>query len=289
MSILRHHLITAFALLALATAAGAIAQDDTASAAGMETETEGVTALLPKWEFEFGSFFTSTTTDVRADSQRGSRGTAVNLEDVLGLDDSETVLRLSAARRFGKRHQVRFRYTEFSRDGQVEVPFEIRFRDIAFPVNAVVTTEWDFTFSDLGYTYYFSNNERTAWGVLAAVARWDYDIVVRGSDERINRDLASDIDIDELVPEIGLTVRHRLAPKFHFRGLLTGLRADLGDEEVRIVNANLRFDYRAFKNVGIAIAGTYSELDYEDIRGRFIGDYDYNVSGIQVFIPIYLD
>ena len=57
--------------------------------------------LIPKWEFEVGSWFSTTSTDLRADTSRGDLGTDIDLEEVLGLDKDETVLRLSAARRFG--------------------------------------------------------------------------------------------------------------------------------------------------------------------------------------------
>lgn len=247
------------------------------------------TSLIPRWEFEVGSFFTRSSTDIRADSQSGDLGTAFNAEDLLGLEKSKTVLRVAAARRLGQRHQVRLRYSKSSRDGQVQIPFEIDIGEVTFPVTATVDTKWDFTFTDVSYTYFFSLKEKTAWGAAFGLARWDFDIDLRGSGGGVNRSIGSDIDVDELVPELGVAVRHRLSPKLMFRSGLTGLTADLGEEEVTVIGATLRLDYQAFKNAGIAIAGTYSNVDYANGKGRFIGQYDYTITGVQVFIPIYID
>lgn len=246
-------------------------------------------SLIPTWEFEIGSWFTSTDSNVRFDSNERDLGTEFDLEDTLALDDSETVLRLSAARRFGRRHQVRFRYADFSRDGTTQIPFEIRFGDIVFPVTAEVTTTWDFAAADLTYSYFFALKENTAWGVQVGVASWDFDIRVAASGGRFDRSLDSDILVEEFVPEIGLSVRHAISPKWIFKSAVSGLRADLDEESVDILNGLIRLEYRAFKNIGFAVAGDYTKIDYENSAGRFIGQIDYEISGVQFFIPIYFN
>lgn len=247
------------------------------------------TSLVPRWEFEVGSWFTSETTNIRADAQRGDLGTAIRAEETLALDDSETVLRLSAARRLGRRHQLRLRYLDYSRDGRREIPFEIRIRDVVFPATAVVDTTWDLTFTDLTYTYFFSLRDKTAWGVTGGVGRWDFNVEVAASGGPLLSRLGTDVEVDELVPQVGLAWRHRPLPKTQLRAGISGVSVDLGDEKASVLTASAQVDYRAFRRFGIALAFDYSDIDFTDAGGRFIGDYEYRVTGVQVFIPIYLD
>lgn len=247
-------------------------------------------SLVPKWELEIGSWFTTTETNIRADRAVGDLGTEFDVEDVLGLDDSETVLRLSLARRLGRRHQLRLRHSEFSRQGQRTIPVEIDFQDTTFPVNVVIATEWDFTFTDLGYTWFFSLDDDTAWGLGLAVANWDFDIALSASLAGTPGALREEVRIDELVPEVGLSLRQRLGEKLIFRAGVSGLTAEVDEDTIDVLSAVLRLDYRLFRNAGIAVAALYSEVEYDAAgAGDFIGRYEYTVSGVQVFVPLTFD
>ena len=57
-----------------------------------DPELPGHAFTKQKWTFWVGGFFPNVESKVRLDSDLGSPGDGINLEDTLGLDDSKTVL-----------------------------------------------------------------------------------------------------------------------------------------------------------------------------------------------------
>jgi hypothetical protein len=61
-----------------------------------------------KFRLSAGVFFTDRETDTRFDSVFGTPGTNVDMENVLGLDKSDSVFRIDGQYRFANKHQINF-------------------------------------------------------------------------------------------------------------------------------------------------------------------------------------
>lgn len=245
-------------------------------------------SLVSRWEFTVGSFFSNIDTEVRADASQRELGTSFDLEDALELGDQETLLRLSASYRIKRRHQVTLNFTELSRSADTTLNAELRFRDIAFPVDAPVRSEFDMGLLELRYAYWPILKEKTAVGVRGGLGRWEYDIRLAADLPLIGAQ-ATEVNLDELVPLVGGTVRQLITPKLRFEGTLMALTFDVGDTSGSIVEAQAAFMYDIWEKVGIALSIDYLAADVDQDQGRFLGNYKYGLTGIQLFIPIRFD
>ncbi len=243
--------------------------------------------IVSKWEIDVGSVFTNVDTDIRADANRADRGTDIDFEDALGFDDSETLLRLKARRQFRKRHFVQIDLQRMSRSSARDIPFEIEFRDIVFPVDVRVAADWDMQLLDVRYAYMVVLKEKTVVGLTAGVGRWDYDVELSAFLQQTGRTRETEVDVDEIVPLFGVTVRQEISPKFRFDASVMALTFDLGSTSGTIVESSLGFSYWFHRNVGLALSVDYlnADLDFDNPRS-FLGSIEYELSGIQLYIPI---
>lgn len=245
--------------------------------------------LVSKWEFTIGSYFTNVDTSIRADASRLDLGTDIDLEDAVGFDDTENLLRFTARRRIKRRHIVGFAFTELSRSSTRDIPFEIEFRDLVFPANISVDSEFDMRLFDFRYAYLPVLKEKTAVAVVGGVGRWDYDFRLTARADRIGQSLDGNVDVDEIVPLLGGAVRHLITRKLQLDAQLLALTFDLGDTSGTIVEAGLGGRYWFHDNVGLALSFDFLNADVSFDDDRFIGDVEYELTGIQVFIPIRID
>ena len=79
-----------------------------------------------------GAFFANLETTVRIDATNGVFGTAISLEQDLGLDDTKTTLAAEAHWRFLKRSRLDFTYFQLDRSGASSTSVNIRVGDNVF-------------------------------------------------------------------------------------------------------------------------------------------------------------
>lgn len=243
------------------------------------------TELVDKWEIRIGSYLASLDTDFRADPNNFEQGTAIDLEKDLGFDDSENLLRLTVAYRI-KRHQVAFGYYEFSRDASKRIPFEIEFQDEVFPVDALVDSRYDWTAVEGRYTYWPVMKAKTAVGVGAGVLRLSVGVLLEVGAGRLEQRIESEVDVDELIPELGAQVRHAVTPKLMFKAGINGVFFDLEDIDGEVIEVGAGFEHQTTKHVGVGASFSFFDLDVDDTKDRFVGTYEVTVSGLQVYLPI---
>ncbi len=96
----------------------------------------GLLLLAPAWAFaqselddrfslSLGAFFTNRDTDTRLDSETLGKGTEIDFENDLGLDSSDSVVRIDGHYRFSQKHRVNFSVFDLSRDSSATIQRDI--------------------------------------------------------------------------------------------------------------------------------------------------------------------
>ena len=111
-----------------------------------------------KWKFNLGGFFPSSDVELKINGV--DPGDLIDLEDVLGFDDSDNLWRLDGYWRFFKRHRLVFGYYQFNRDASLGLSEEIKIGDEVFPVDALVSSELDLGFYTIDYMYSLYQGEK---------------------------------------------------------------------------------------------------------------------------------
>jgi outer membrane protein len=86
----------------------------------------------PRIEIRVGAFNDTIDSKIVRDSSAGIIGTDIDLENLLGLPDEETVTQLDAIFRIGRYHRIEVGYLEAARNGNTTLPFDVTFGEETF-------------------------------------------------------------------------------------------------------------------------------------------------------------
>ena len=87
----------------------------------------------PKFEFRFGVFSDAIDSKVVRNSSAGEIGSEIDLEDLLGLPDDDTLMNFEAIYRVSRYHRFELGYLATSRNGQTTLENDLDFGDRHFP------------------------------------------------------------------------------------------------------------------------------------------------------------
>lgn len=252
-----------------------------AHAGGVSVSTSKV---LDRWTLDIGGYLTGLSTDVRLDNPIDeSQGTEINLEDDLGFSSSQTVPRFRLAFIMGKRHQISAGYYKTERDSTTTISQEIEWGEETFPINVDLGAFLDTEFADVAYTFWFYTSENTSLGVTGGLV---LATISSGAGVRLvgqDFDLRQDINTDVPVPQLGFSVNHYLGSRFVLAGGLGYIAFNLDDWEGAVASANVAVEHRTWKNLGFGLGYGYTDYDIDAKSQDFLGKFNYNVSGFQVF------
>jgi len=179
-----------------------------------------------RFSLKLGAALGSTDTSVRLGTQ--GLGLNLNLEDLLGVEQSASTIRLEGFWRFAprRRHRLDFTWFSFSRTGFNSINQAIDIGDITIPANANIRTELDVDVYRVGYSYSFFQDDRFD----LAVATGLYVIPLRF---QLDAEGLSDVFVSESItaplPLIGLRVDVAITPKWFLRSSYDWFYLEFGD------------------------------------------------------------
>jgi len=180
----------------LAAAAGARAQD-----------IPSHPALNDRFYAGAGIFFPKTGTSAQLTSRTGV-GTVIDFEDSLGIDASSSVPAGLVRWRFGERWRVEAEYFQLKRNGERVIDREIQWGENTYPVNASVSSRFDFF--DLrvsaGYSFFRTRDKEIGAGLGLHVAGYDVGLTANaiGTEEQ---DITAPLPVISLYGQFALTDR----------------------------------------------------------------------------------
>lgn len=123
----------------------------------------------PRYEFRIGAFSDSVDSRILYDSTAGNPGSEIDLEEVLGLDDSTTVTQLDAIFRFGHYHRMEIGYFQMSRNGLRTLTDDFTFGNETFVASTNVASKFETRLLRVSYAYSLINDDQKELGVMAGV------------------------------------------------------------------------------------------------------------------------
>jgi hypothetical protein len=157
-------------------------------------------ALPEKYEFVVGGYNATFSTLFGLKLSTSDDVPLVDFEEDLGSPDRSTLLRGSAAVRFG-RHQFRAGYFKTSRESTRQIDRQIVWGDQVFNIGATVESEFSTTFPEIDYTYWLFSSPRVAVGATLGVTLFG---VEAGVNAALNdRTASAQIDTSAIVPLFG--------------------------------------------------------------------------------------
>jgi hypothetical protein len=190
-------------------------------------------------------FHPTLNTRLRIDSSDGTPGKPIDLEQDLGMSETETLPALMLGWRVAKRHRLLLSYYELDRSGSAITDTTIRIGDIEFEVDLPISSFLDMDVLTVGYSYSLLFDEKREFAIGAGLTLMDirFGIFGNGSQGVIEADTA----LTAPLPNIGLTGGYAFTENLYFEAAAGYFFFDLAVSD----ETNIR------GNVATATAGVY--------------------------------
>ena len=220
-----------------------------------------------KFEIRFGAFSDSIDSKIVRDSSAGIIGTDIDVEDLLGLSDQETLLHIDAVYRIARFHRLELGYLATSRNGQKTLENDLDYGDVMFPAGTVINSHFDTEILRLGYAYSLMNDPQKELGVMGGLhfskVTTEITAAATGQDEITNATTP--------LPVIGLYGSVALGQKSTLGARIQFFRMDFHRYEGSLNFARLDWQRRFGETVSLGLGYNYYALNLDsrdnDVRG----------------------
>ena len=244
--------------------------------------------LFPRFSVTAGSSTGSFDTNARIDPETSAEeGTQVSFERDLGLEDSKTLQRFTAQWRPFRRHELAATYFSAPREGMEQINRTVVFRNESYPVNALVTTQFDLDYASVTYTYWARRSERDGLGITHGAATLAMNASVTAARPGTSVTVTQSAETDVPVALAGLQGRVALLPRLHAEAAVSMLpRVTIGDYAGNATTAGARLEYRPMRWLGLGAAYHYFRLDVDVEQLDLRGALDMTIRGPEAYVRL---
>jgi hypothetical protein len=234
--------------------------------------------LKDRFYFGVGAFFPKTSTQAQANSSVGV-GTNIDFENALGMQTSKTVPSAFGRMRFGERWRVEAEWFRLDRSGSRSIDREITWEGTVYPVNAALSSRFDF--SDLrvsaGYSFFKTRDKELGVGFGLHVAAYDVSL----SNNAIGTEQE---DVTAPLPVLSLYGQFALTDRWVVGGRLDRFRLkyEKYDGSLTAIGLDLTYQFSRHLGVGVAYRNLFIDLEVEGDRGLF--KFDQSFQGPMLFL-----
>lgn len=238
-------------------------------------------ALVDRFYFGAGVFFPQTTTSAQLQNSRTGVGANVDFENALGMATDKSVPMAMARWRVGERWRVEAEYFQLNRSASKVIDRDIQFGDTVYPVNASVSST--FNFSDFrvsgGYSFFKRPDKEVGVAAGLHIAQYDVSLSANGSANESSA-ITAPLPVLSVYSQFALTERWALAARMdrfslrydQFDGSITGLALDIM--------------YQPFRHVGFGLGTRSLYIDASADDGRRTASFRQTFQGPLLFMNV---
>ena len=208
-------------------------------------------------------------TTIAVDVNGGTVGTSVDLEDDLGFKNDKRINRINALYRFTDKHSLHYSYFQLNRSNAKSLEKTFIIGGEEYPVEAAVTSTFDYTIHYVSYGYALHNEEDYQFDLLAGL----YYLEAGFSITAIGIGASSSVAEKGPLPQVGFNFNKPLADRWNLSLRSAILKFDIGDVDGLLVDTRLRVDYEVTDRFALGLAYNWQKFRVDildsDLEGRF--------------------
>jgi hypothetical protein len=224
--------------------------------------------------------------DTSAQVGLSGAGVAIDVEDILGLETSQSAFRVDALYRFGKsrRHRLDFTWFDLNREATRTLETEIEVEGTIYPVGTTVQSVFDLTFYNVRYGYSFLHDERVDFA--GSIGLHVTEIGLSVSDATIG---TRGENVTAPLPLLGLRLDVLLTPRWYIRSSWEALYLAYDGARGAISDSTLAVEYRPWNrfSLGAGINAVRLTLEGEKDTGTpgfdFAAKFDLAYTGLLLY------
>jgi len=245
-------------------------------------------SLFPRFSVTGGTSMADFRTDVRIDpDELSTEGTLVSFERDLGLEASKSLPRFTVQWRPFVRHELAASHFSAKRGGVQQIDREITFRDEVYPVQALVTTNFDLDYWSATYTYWARRSDRDGFGITLGAATLSMNASITAERPGTSVTVSEEADTDVPVALGGIQGRFAFTRTILGEASIAALpRVTIEDYTGSAVTALARLEYRPVRWLGIGAAYNYFRLDVDVAQVDLSGTLKMTVRGPEGYVRL---
>jgi outer membrane scaffolding protein for murein synthesis (MipA/OmpV family) len=224
--------------------------------------------IMPRFEFRAGVFRDNISTIVVLDDPDGGPGDEIDLEDLLGIEEQQSLLQLDAIIRFNSFHRLEIGYFDVSRNAALVLNRDIEFGDEEFLAGTLVELNTDMRTLTVAYGFSLMHDAQKELGVMAGLhlSRAETQILARETGQ-LEKSTAS-----TPLPVIGVFGSVSLGPKTSLDARVQIFRMHFDHYEGSMNYLNFGLQHVFGNHLSLGLGYNYYDLkldsDHSAIRGR---------------------
>lgn len=234
-----------------------------------------------RFKFAFGGFFSELDGDIYLDPANIDHEFEVDLQDDLGVDDSQVLPAAGLIWRYSNNGRLQGEYFSVGQDTKHTLDASIEWGDLDFAVGAKVKSDFDMDIVRAFWGYSLFKDERKELGVGVGIHYLNIEVSLKGN-ATINStpvlNAKRGIDNWAILPNVGAFGNYAFSPKWIAFGRVDWISANIDDYSGGLWNLEAAIQYQAFEHAGIGLAYRYVNLNLDANKGRgdWGGDLDYS-------------
>jgi hypothetical protein len=233
-------------------------------------------------------FLANVDTDVRSTlAVNPGGGTEIDLEDDLGLDDSELLPAIYAGAKLGSGFVITGEYYALNRDTTATIDRTITVDDVTYPVNASITAGFKTAIYRFTIGYSFIRNDTTEIGAAIGLHATDLEFSLSGQGSSGGAPVSVQTrrkDFLAPMPTVGLYGTFEVMPHVTINARADYLSLGIDDYDGSILNAQASISYRFTDTFGIGVGYRYVDYDLDVEKDNYVASFDYQFNGPSIFI-----
>jgi hypothetical protein len=239
----------------------------------------------PGFALKLGTYLPSLSTKVRVDSETLGRGTDIDFEDMLQLDNSPTILRGDAEVPVASWLGLDLGFYVINRSNTRVIDEEIQIGDTLFDVNQTVNVKFNTTYLRTNFKFYIIRKPRLEFGpwIGANVAFLNFSLQAQELGETISEEQ----DVWAPIPAIGLHASYTLFRNFYVFGKAGYFYYGLSDN-LKFNNwaLDINVNYYFYKFLGIGATYEFNRAQLKGEISDFSGEIVNRLGGFQFYLLI---
>ncbi len=222
-------------------------------------DTELESFRISGFELRAGLYNNNVSSKIIRLPADGGPAEEIELEDVFGVDRSDSVLNLEAIWRFGHYHRIQASYFELGRESRTTLLQDLPIGDEIFPAGSTIDATSDIDIAHVTYGFSLMNDAQKELGVLVGIHLADAEAVVRSEDT--GQEVSSRADTP--LPVVGVFGSIAITDKLDLGTTIEIFRMEFDTYEGSLNKFNLNLTYYFTERMGAGLGYNYFSMDLD--------------------------
>ncbi len=240
---------------------------------------------LDTFSFRLSGYVSKFDTEIRADGET-ERGTPIDLERDLGLDNDNIIANLGLTWRPWENHEFGLSYYTQSSDKTRQTQRSFEFDGTLYEAQSTVRVDFDIDSYEAYYVWWAANNETWALGPRVGLLwyrmKLGLSLDIDSSGNQVGGAISNDVSADLPAPTIGGSWRWAFADDWRMSADAGYFSMNVNDVDGDVYFGRIGVEWFPWDRSGFLLDYTTSKISVDADKSDFSGNVDFNDSGLRL-------